>query len=408
MYPRLKEYAILRSWRNIDKFSVYDLTCDHLLLVDEADYEFLSLCDGTRTIRDIEGLVEPVNLVSPHVEWFRHKGILDILPVPTPLDKWNEPHDSEAFIRNVCWLITGSCNLTCKHCYMRAPENYWGKPLDWLYIEKMLDQFLECNVLSVVLTGGEPTSRPDFVKLLEVLNERKIRIRGINTNGTFLIQRGIIAAFSKLGYPVDVAFSLDGIEFHQEFRGNTNFSTVLEAIKESIRVGLRVSINTSVTKANVADVKQMYEFIKELGIGAWKLNFPNRIGRWGDRNTVVENSEHIPVEEEFNLYKFIFDHWISDGKPFELSLGNVFRTGKCSGNDPENEMADLYEPDSYVCNYYRDEVVVMPDGRLLGCNGADGNPRVFSCWQHLKRWLGRGLERCTYEKVQGFDCAKNS
>lgn len=400
MYPTLKPNYVLRSWRDLGKFSAYDVARDHLIDVDEPEYELLALCDGTRTVDEIEGCVDPPELARPHLDFFADRGIMGFGDLPGWPDPASQPHDSPVFLRNACWLITGSCNLTCNHCYMRAPENYWGKPLAWKSLVSMLDEFTRCNVLSVVLTGGEPTSRPDFLRLLGTMRERKIRVRGINTNGTYLLPRNILPELKTLGYPVDIAFSIDGIGFHGEFRGLADFPSLLESVREAVRFRMRPTVNTSVTRDNIEDILKLYDLVKDLGVSGWKLNFPNRIGRWRDRNPrssvgpgdtlpVLEDSSVIPVAQEFELYQAIFDRWLAEGKPFELSLGNVFRTGKCSGGDRSNEVADVYAKSSYVCNYYRDDVVVMPDGRLLGCNGLMEIPG----FDHAGNILEDGLAR---------------
>ncbi len=370
IYPRLDDSALLRSWSNIGKFCVYDSSGDYLFKLSQKEYQFLTQCDGMHTLSELYAVNGKIP-TKAYLEEFQKLGVLTVISEKKEINGINKAHDSKVFVRNACWLITGSCNLACKHCYMRAPEGYWGRPLDWEKMCRILDEFQKCNVLSIVITGGEPTSRSDFAKLVEEINRRKIHIRGMNTNGTLLLKDNKLKAFENLPYTPDISFSLDGIEFHKQFRGVADTTLILDAIKAAISAGMHVSINTSLTKSNSKnEVPHMYDTIKSLGIDAWKIHYPNRIGRWKDNNK-DDTTDHdaISVEEEFATYKCIFDRWISEGKPFHLSMGNIFRDGKCSVYNEQNEEVDMYDPSTYACDYYRDEVVVMPDGRLLGCNG---------------------------------------
>ncbi|HET8796207.1 MAG TPA: radical SAM protein, partial [Thermoanaerobaculia bacterium] len=65
----------------------------------------------------------------------------------------------------MAWVeITRKCNLRCPHCFVvggmqRANEMSTERIL------RLLDEWAELGVLTVVLTGGEPTIHPDFVEI---------------------------------------------------------------------------------------------------------------------------------------------------------------------------------------------------------------------------------------------------
>ena len=82
--------------------------------------------------------------------------------------------------------VTGSCNGKCPYCYMdsKVEEHYYD------IIEKTRSFFnnipKEQLPFQVALGGGEPTSHPDFVKLLKVLKEEYDICPNYTTNGMFI------------------------------------------------------------------------------------------------------------------------------------------------------------------------------------------------------------------------------
>ena len=59
--------------------------------------------------------------------------------------------------------LTSRCNLRCVHCYIQG--TYWGNELTCSEICGILDQVAEEGCLWLVLTGGEPLTRPDFLNI---------------------------------------------------------------------------------------------------------------------------------------------------------------------------------------------------------------------------------------------------
>lgn len=73
--------------------------------------------------------------------------------------------------------ITDRCSSGCAFCYQGSTPV--GRHASFETVEKILDQLAQCQVLEVVLGGGEPTEHPDFARILQ----------GI-------VQRGMFAAFT--------------------------------------------------------------------------------------------------------------------------------------------------------------------------------------------------------------------
>ncbi|MGC9068508.1 MAG: radical SAM protein [Thermoprotei archaeon] len=276
-------------------------------------------------------------------------------------------HVDSPFIRFVCWLITGKCNLKCKHCYMRTSYFYNYEPTlkDALYIIK---QLYDANVLSVVITGGELFTYKYLVNILEKLIEYNIRIKGINTNAS-LITHDKIVALKKLTKdylePININISLDRLKFHDNFRGIKNLhKKILIVVKELVNYGFKVNINTCVTRSNIHELLKLYEILKELKIYSWRLDKPRDIGMW----IFYRKSLEASLDQILHFYYIILEKWQNDGKPFHLSITNMYRDALCDVPDLElGEFRIKYNDNDFACGYFRHACAILSNGDVLPC-----------------------------------------
>ncbi len=80
--------------------------------------------------------------------------------------------------------VTDHCNLRCPTCYAGSgPEREAHRPLAQL--ERMLDRIVANEVEPdiVQVSGGEPTTHPEFFAILDACRRRPIRHLMVNTNG---------------------------------------------------------------------------------------------------------------------------------------------------------------------------------------------------------------------------------
>ncbi len=171
----------------------------------------------------------------------------------------------------VVWNITKACNLRCKHCYEKA-----GKPAsDELNTEeaiKGIDILADAGVVILAFSGGEPTVRPDILKLVRHASEREIYV-AMATNGT-LLSKERVNELKEAGLQF-VQISLDGStsETHDSFRGTLGtFEKTVQGIKNCVEQGLFVEIATTVTKHNLAEVPSLIELAEKLGVN-WFMHY---------------------------------------------------------------------------------------------------------------------------------------
>ena len=84
--------------------------------------------------------------------------------------------------------LTERCNLTCKHCYINQPAGSLparNNELSTTQVKDILDQIADAGCLHLLLTGGEPLLRPDFLEIY-LHARRKGMLVMLFTNATML------------------------------------------------------------------------------------------------------------------------------------------------------------------------------------------------------------------------------
>mgnify|MGYP001774002815 CR=1 FL=1 len=305
-YIGLNDKILLRSYKN--RYVIFDVRNDIAYEVKKEMFRFLCLLDGTITIKDLITLAnsEEEKIISLLKELI-NRNLIKLSNHKFNISRIQKvKHINAPFIRSVCWLITGKCYLKCKHCYMRTSYFYNYEPLlkEALHIVR---QLIRANVLSVVITGGEPFTYKHLIKILKELIEYDIRIKGINTNASLITDDKIVILKSltkNYFEPININISLDGLKFHDKFRGMQSLhKKVLTVIKKLVDHGFKVNINTCVTKNNIHELLELYEILKKLKIYSWRLDKPRDIGMW----IFYKKSLETPLNQLLYFYHTILE-----------------------------------------------------------------------------------------------------
>jgi len=165
----------------------------------------------------------------------------------------------------VVWNITRACNLKCLHCY----ESAGAKDPDELNTEEALrgiDILADAGVLILAFSGGEPTVRPDILKLIRHSSERGM-FTALATNAMVFAQRKKAQEFKKAGLKF-AQISLDGSkpETHDFFRGVPgSFDRTVRGIKNCVAEDLFVEVATTATHYNIREVPALIDLTAKLG-----------------------------------------------------------------------------------------------------------------------------------------------
>lgn len=165
--------------------------------------------------------------------------------------------------------LTPRCNLRCKMCYVRlTPEQMapLGQELtaqQWLQTARIAT---EAGMAFLLITGGEPTLRPDFCQIWQGLSEMGLSI-SINTNGTLLTPQ--IRQLWHACPPAQVNITLYGTSRadYDALCGNGDaFDAVVNALDWLQQEGILVHLNTTIVPTNQHKWMALEDFAKERGL----------------------------------------------------------------------------------------------------------------------------------------------
>lgn len=162
----------------------------------------------------------------------------------------------------ITFRITSKCNYNCKYCL--SPKKIEELELDSL--SKIFELLFKNGAKAIVLTGGEPTIRKDFIEIIKEIKKNNLKIF-LDTNGSFFFKykKVIDENVEVLGLPMDFS--------NWSYRDKGQMETILKILeyyknkeeKPIIRIG------TVVTKENYKELNKIAELLRNYSIDIWKI-----------------------------------------------------------------------------------------------------------------------------------------
>ena len=161
----------------------------------------------------------------------------------------------------VVWNSTRRCNLSCVHCYSKSENKLYPNELTTTQAKAFVADLAEFGVPVLLFSGGEPTLRNDLFEVAHLASDKGIRVV-LSTNGT-LITENTAKQLKTAGFSY-VGVSLDGIgETNNKFRGKENaFDSAVAGIRNCLKAGVKPGLRFTVTKHNVKDLPEIFNFIE--------------------------------------------------------------------------------------------------------------------------------------------------
>lgn len=164
--------------------------------------------------------------------------------------------------------LTDRCNLRCVHCFVHEPDRdreIKDRELSTAQWMDILDQLAEMGCLSLLITGGEPLLRDDFVEIYSHAKRRGFLIT-LFTNGTLLTPE--LVELLASWYPRAIEVTLYGLtrETYGEVTGNpAAFERCMRGVEMLVEAGLPLRLKAMAMRPTVAEIPAMYEYAAGLG-----------------------------------------------------------------------------------------------------------------------------------------------
>ncbi|NNE80572.1 MAG: heme d1 biosynthesis radical SAM protein NirJ [Silicimonas sp.] len=245
---------------------------------------------------------------------FRLTQYMEQLITPTPV------RQRRGAVRPVViWNLTRRCNLKCRHCYTTSADVAFPGELSTEQAKGVIDDLAGFNIPALILSGGEPLSRPDIFELAAYAR-KKVRYLALSTNGT-RIEGDVADQVAKIGFNY-VGISIDGVgKTNDWFRGKEGaFDEALAGAQTCKSLGIKVGLRFTPTEDNAEQLPDILDLCQAEGIDKFYMSHLVYAGR-GNKNR-GEDAGHIRARTCVNL--LIERAWtaLQAGRHFEVVTGN--------------------------------------------------------------------------------------
>ena len=255
--------------------------------------------------------------------------------------------------------VTDRCNFRCTYC-MPAEGLPWlpkGEILSFEEITRLAGLFLSLGVRSLKLTGGEPTVRAEFPKLVGMLRDLDPDVDISMTTNGFLLDR-LAGPLADAGLS-RVTVSLDSLLRHrfEEMTRRDALDKVLDGLRAAEQTGLTpIKLNCVVIAGtNEAEVVDFAQMARETGYEVRFIEYMplDAEQRW-------ERAKVVPSAEILEAIDRVYPLLAEDAGGAEPATTYRFADGAPGA---VGVIASVTEPFCDTCNRLR----LTADGQLRSC-----------------------------------------
>ncbi len=207
--------------------------------------------------------------------------------------------------------VTDECNMKCNICYYAA-EPGLGNHRSMEEISQMLDTLLETESEPdlIQVTGGEPTTHPQIMEILQFLKKSPVRHLMLNTNGIRIAEdEAFVKALKKLGAGFEVYLQFDSLqkEVLQDIRARDMREVRRKALAMLEKHNVSTTIVSVIKKGlNDKEIPQILAFSRKYrcirGVVFQPVQEVGRIKAEGDFRITLSEIRQIVVEDEGNPF----------------------------------------------------------------------------------------------------------
>lgn len=161
--------------------------------------------------------------------------------------------------------VTYRCNFACEFCYINCKKRK-ENDLSLGKLKRIVAKLKELGIIRIILLGGEPLIREDFLKLYSLLKQKGFLVT-IFTNGSLISKK--ITDYLENYLPLNLVVSMYGgtDRTYAEVTGNKNsFANFKKGVKLLSHANIPFIINILVNKLNEKEIPKMKNFAKRINV----------------------------------------------------------------------------------------------------------------------------------------------
>lgn len=199
--------------------------------------------------------------------------------------------------------LTERCNYNCIHCYINKAANdpiASQKEMSTAQVKDLIDQLAEAGTLFLLITGGEPFLRSDFIEIFEY-SRRKGLLVTIFSNGSMLTPEiaSVLAEYGIRGLEITL-YGATPETYEAVTQRPGSYEHCMRGIETALAFKLPLSLKTFVVNTNKYELAQMREFAHERNL---KFRFDSMLiprfdGTGDDHHLQLSIEEMIRLDME--------------------------------------------------------------------------------------------------------------
>lgn len=266
-------------------------------------------------------------------------------PIETIGDKIEDYCVREKRLFSACLELTYRCNERCSHCYIDDENNVLAaQELCYDDYRRICLELEKMGCMHVLVTGGEPTLRPDFIDICKLVVDNGMLL-DVYTNGLD-VRMSTFKELSGLGVnSVSVSLYGGSAAFHDSITHVPgSFERTLRTLMAFKCAGVEVFVKTVLLRGHIDEYVKLKEICESLKISvhAATVLAPGQSGKSKD----YLNPSESDLETYYSIEKA--------GRP----LGQLRGVKNLTARDP----------DSLLCNAGHVSLSINPYGEVFPCN----------------------------------------
>ena len=165
--------------------------------------------------------------------------------------------------------LTFRCNLRCVHCYCNLPSNdpeALETELETEEVYRILDQIAEAGCLWLLITGGEPLLRMDFLDIYTYIKKKGF-ITTLFTNGTLLTREIADALVEWPPFLVEITLYGSTKETYEQITGCPgSFERCQKGVDLLLERHVPLGLKTMAMTINRQEIYRMKAYAEDLGV----------------------------------------------------------------------------------------------------------------------------------------------
>lgn len=203
-----------------------------------------------------------------------------------------------------------NCNNDCSICSIVQHKGYQNKTME--QIKNEMEQFREKSG-SLLISGGEPTIRPDIVDIISYAKSLNFNKIALETNGRMLSYKDFCSNIISAGANQFFVYIHGPTAKIHESITNTkgSFEQTLAGIKNLTEMNQAVEAKVCVTKENYKHLLDTFVLLNNCGVGNIQFLIPRMPERAGIIPKYVEIAKEIKKIHDYTKKERVRTRWVT-------------------------------------------------------------------------------------------------